>query len=73
MAHNWLNDTARSLNDKIYQRRRQGPSLAIISKWHDEFIAERLEFRMSFYTFKKSKLREWYGKRQARLNNQRKK
>lgn len=73
MAHNWLNDTARKLNNKIYQRRQQGPSLATIGKWHREFLALGLDRRMSFYSYRQSQMREWYSKRQQRLNNQRKK
>lgn len=68
LHHNWLNNTARGLNDKIYQRRRQGPTLATLTKWHEEFIKLGLDKRQSFYSYRQKKLKEWYGNRQLRLN-----
>lgn len=68
LHHNWLNDTARGLNGKIYQRRRSGPPLSTLTKWHEEFIKLGLDKQQSFYSYRQKKLKEWYGNRQLRLN-----
>ena len=72
MAHNWLNDTSRELNNKIYQRRLQGPSLATISNWHKEFLAQGLDHRMSFVQYRKTKMTEWFKQQRFRLNKKKK-
>ena len=67
-THNWLNDTSRKLNNKIYKRRRSGPNITTRYKWHEEFIKLGLDKRMSFRTYLKSKTAEWYKKRRHTLN-----
>lgn len=69
-THNWLNDTARELNGRIYDRHQQGPSLATISKWHQEFLAQGIDHQMTFGEYRKKKMKEWFSQRQHRLNIQ---
>lgn len=59
----WLNDTARELNGKIYARRQRGPSATTTYQWQQEWIAQGLDHKMSFVEYKKIKLKEWYAKK----------
>lgn len=72
MAHNWLNDTSREINNHIYQRRQQGPSLATISKWHEEFLAQGLDHRMSFAQYRKTRMTQWFKQQRFRLRKKKK-
>jgi transposase len=60
---NWLNDTARDLNHKIYKRRSRGPSITTIYNWQQEWRSLGLDFKISFYEYKKKKLKEWYERK----------
>lgn len=60
---NWLNDTARTLNGKIYKRRLSSPSIATKAKWHKEFVDSGSDKKMSFVSYLKIKTREWHKQR----------
>lgn len=59
----WLNDTARELNGKIYERRQRSPSVTTTYNWKQEWIAQGLDHKMSFVEYKKIKLKEWYKRK----------
>ena len=63
---NWLNDTARTLNNKIYKRRQSSPSIVTRSKWHDEFISKGLDRKMSFVEYLKIQTRKWHQKNRSK-------
>ncbi len=63
MKHNWLNDTARHLNERIYQKTQTSPSTSMRAKWHQEFIDQGLDKRMSFVQYLKARTRDWYRQR----------
>ena len=55
-----LNDTARGINNAIYQRRRRAPSVVVTAAWHAEFIDKGLDRRQSFAEYRRQRMREWY-------------
>ena len=64
-----LNDTAREINNALWQRRRRGPSLATISSWHDEFITKGIDHTQSFASYRKGRMKQWYQQRRKRNRN----
>lgn len=63
---NWLNDTARELNDKIYQRRSCGPSITIRYNWKQEWLKLGLDHKISFVEYKREREQEWWAKKRSK-------
>lgn len=59
MTKQWLNDTARQINDGIRQRRQNSPGIVLRSRWHEEFIRQGLDRKMSFVSYLKIKTQQW--------------
>ena len=68
MTRNWLNDTSRNLNGKIYSKRLKLPSIIQRNKWHEEFVKLGLDKKQSFLSYLKWKTKEWHlNKRNKKL------
>jgi len=50
------NAVAHDLNTRP---RAPRPSIALTQSWHREYLESGAQYRMSFYSYKKGKLRKW--------------
>lgn len=62
--HNWLNDTARDLNGKIYKHRKSQPPVATRAKWRNEYLESGAQYRMSWTDFCRGKTKQWNEQRE---------
>jgi hypothetical protein len=62
----WLNDISRDLNNKIYEKRRKSPGVVLRHQWHNEFINQGLDKKMSFQEYLKQKTKLWFKQKNRR-------
>lgn len=58
-GHNWLNETARELNNQIRQHRQAQPSTATSVQWHEEYLSSGCQYRMTWAAYRAQRLRQW--------------
>jgi len=62
--HNWLNETARDLNGKIYEHRKSQPSATHTAKWHKEYLESGAQYKMSWKDYCRGKTKAWCEQRE---------
>ena len=60
------NDLSRSLAQNV---RKAQPSLRLVGKWREEWIASGNDHRMSFQSYKKGKCKEYHRERYIKRKN----
>lgn len=66
----WLNDTARDINNAVWERRKRSPSVVTTARWHEEFIAQGLDRRQSFAEYRRMRMRQWYQQQRQKPKSQ---
>jgi hypothetical protein len=51
------NEISRELQNALYQKRLQGPSVVQRYQWHQEWLKSGAQYRMSYREFEKSKIK----------------
>jgi hypothetical protein len=56
---NPYNQVSRDINNGLYKKRKNQPSVTTIVKWKNEWVEKGLDKKMSFLQFKSGKLKVW--------------